>query len=31
MNSEQQEMYKKVHDQPIFKGLSDTGICRTNG
>ncbi len=22
MNSEQQEMYKKVHDQPIFRGLS---------
>ena len=24
MSSEQQEMYKKVHDQPIFRGLSGT-------
>ncbi|WP_342537743.1 DUF294 nucleotidyltransferase-like domain-containing protein [Sporosarcina sp. FSL K6-1540] len=23
MNSAQQEMYKKVHDQPIFRGLTD--------
>ncbi len=24
MNDDQQEIYKKVHDQPIFKGLSNT-------
>jgi len=23
MNSAQQEMFKKVHDQPIFRGLTD--------